>query len=60
MWIGGEVSSLDSNRTQTVEETHQRRGVCIDGARWTVGGARTGVRERVELSTSLLLVSGHN
>ena len=29
MWIGGEVKSSDSNRTQTVEETHWRRGVWI-------------------------------
>ena len=26
MWIGGEVRLLDSNRTQTVEETHRHKG----------------------------------
>ena len=53
MWIGGEVSSLDSNRTQTVEETNRSRGVWIGNACLTVDGARTGMKEKVELSVSL-------
>jgi len=53
VWIGGEVRSSDSNRTQTVEETNQSRGVCIGNARLTVDGARIGMKEKVELFISL-------
>ena len=48
MWIGGEVRSSDSNRTQTVEETNRSRGVWIGNARLTVDGARTGMKEKVD------------
>ena len=57
MSIGGEVKLSDSNRTQR-NSLAQR---CVDWrACRIVDGARIGVRERVELSVSLSLVSGHN